>query len=549
MLQRKVIRPQTEPADWCCHMHYVRKKDGSVRIVSDQGKLNDAVERPVYPMTTAKMAVMQIPPGSRVFSTLDASSGYWQVPLAEESQPLTTFATPWGRFAYTRATMGLAPAGDVYNQKTDAILEACGGGFTKIVDDIVIFGKDRQECIENTCIVLQRCSEKGIKLGKKKAVLAQESVHFAGYVVDGYGLKPDPSRLAALRQFPTPKSRTDLRALFGLAEQLAEFAKSKSAALEPLRYLLSRGRPFIWTKDCDRAFEKVRTELTLDARLARYDPTKECSIRVDASKLNGFGYILLQHEPDGKKLVVEVGSRRVRDAETRYSIPELELCASVWAIKKAHLYLAGRRFELVVDHQSLVGVLAKDTSAVDTPRLQNLKSKLAGYQFSVTWTEGKSHRIADALSRAPVSDPNEEDEELSTTDGIVTAAAALVPDETFASFADRLVRAGKEDFVSQQIRAAVRSDRWIKATPMYDRRAEISLDDEDNMLVAGKYLIPLKMRLFVLGALHVGHLPADKMIETARQVCSWPGMTEDVRAYALRCAQCNQHAPAKPMAA
>ena len=145
-------------------MHYVLKKDGSVRIVSDQGRLNDALVRPVYPMTSAKNAVLKIPPGSKYFSTLDASSGYWQIPLDEDSQLLTTFATPWGRFAYTRGTMGLAPAGDEYNRKTDQILEACGDAYTKIVDDVCCYGSDYGQCILNTSLVLERSGERGIKL-------------------------------------------------------------------------------------------------------------------------------------------------------------------------------------------------------------------------------------------------------------------------------------------------------------------------------------------------------------------------------------------------
>ena len=130
-------------------MHFVIKKNGDVRIVSDQRHLNDALIRPVYPMTSAKTAVLKIPPGASFFSTLDASSGYWQVALDKESQLLTTFSTPWGRFAYTRGTMGLAPAGDEYNRKTDVIFEVCSD-FTKIVDDICCFGQSRAECVLST---------------------------------------------------------------------------------------------------------------------------------------------------------------------------------------------------------------------------------------------------------------------------------------------------------------------------------------------------------------------------------------------------------------
>ena len=150
--------------------------------------------------------------------------------------------TPWGRFCYTRGTMGLVSAGDAYNEKTDRALEGCSA-FSKIVDDVLVHGKDRVSCLQNTCAILEACIEGRIKLGKKKAVLAAPEVVYAGYKVDEHGLRPDPARVEAIRYFPRPVNKTDLRSFFGLAEQMASFSMSKAAHLAPLRYLLARGQP------------------------------------------------------------------------------------------------------------------------------------------------------------------------------------------------------------------------------------------------------------------------------------------------------------------
>ena len=160
--------PATEPTEWCSPLHYVLKKDGSIHVVNDLRQLNMATKRPAYPMTTAKAAVEGIPSSARFFSTLDASSGYWQIPLEEESQLLTTFITPWGRFCYTRATMGLVSAGDYYNEKTDQALADCRA-LAKIVDDVLVHGKTEAECMVNTAAVLETCLARRIKLGRKKA--------------------------------------------------------------------------------------------------------------------------------------------------------------------------------------------------------------------------------------------------------------------------------------------------------------------------------------------------------------------------------------------
>ena len=86
---------------------------------------------------------------------------------------------------------------------------------------------------------------------------------------------------------------------------------------------------------------------------------------------------------------------------------ELEMLAVVWATRKCKLYLAGmQHFDLVTDHKPLVPILNDYTlDMVETPRLQRLKEKLQLYSFTATWKKGKEHAIPDALSRAPVSDP------------------------------------------------------------------------------------------------------------------------------------------------
>ena len=124
-------------------MHYVRKKNGKIRIVNDSKKLNEWTRRPSYPMVTAKQAVEAVPPEARYFSTADASSGYWQIPLDKASQDLTTFMTPWGRYKYTRATMGLVSTGDEYNYRMDVALRPNLGTVSKIVDDVLIHGSGR----------------------------------------------------------------------------------------------------------------------------------------------------------------------------------------------------------------------------------------------------------------------------------------------------------------------------------------------------------------------------------------------------------------------
>ena len=99
-------------SEWCSPMSFVPKADGDVRKVADLVHLNKFVERPTHPFPTPKDIVAMVPGTWRYFAVFDAKNRYWQIPLNEQSKPLTTFITKWGRYRYLRAPMGLASSGD-----------------------------------------------------------------------------------------------------------------------------------------------------------------------------------------------------------------------------------------------------------------------------------------------------------------------------------------------------------------------------------------------------------------------------------------------------
>ena len=150
----------------------VEKADGSPRICVDLTRLNKFVKRPVYPPRSPKDAVACISGKARFFTTVDAVQGYHQVPLHEDSQHLTTFVTPWGRFKFLRGTMGLNATGDEYNRRSD---EAVGGflNTVKVVDDLLVYEETFEEHVERVRNMLQRCREHQITLSKARRNIAR----------------------------------------------------------------------------------------------------------------------------------------------------------------------------------------------------------------------------------------------------------------------------------------------------------------------------------------------------------------------------------------
>ena len=122
MEQSGIIERITEATDWCAPMVPVMKKTGAVRICTDFKRLNQSIKRERYMLPTLDDILHKLN-GSKVFSKLDAASGYHQIPLDDHSAKLTTFITPHGRFFYRRLPFGISSAPEIFQRVMESILE------------------------------------------------------------------------------------------------------------------------------------------------------------------------------------------------------------------------------------------------------------------------------------------------------------------------------------------------------------------------------------------------------------------------------------------
>ena len=149
-------------------------KPNKIRICIDPRDVNEAIRREHFPMATIEEVVASMPQ-AKVFSVLDATSGYWQVKLDEQSSKLCTFNTPFGRYRFMRLPFGIKSAPKVF-QNCMSELFADVDGVKVIVDDLLIWGKDDDEHDARLKQVLDRAREVNLKLtprnaesGKKKS--------------------------------------------------------------------------------------------------------------------------------------------------------------------------------------------------------------------------------------------------------------------------------------------------------------------------------------------------------------------------------------------
>lgn len=149
-----VISKVEEPTPWCAGMVVIPKKNGSVRICVDLKPLNESVLREVHPLPRVDDTLAQMS-GAKVFSKLDANSGFWQIPLAQQSRLLTTFVTPHGRFCFNKLPFGISSAPEHFQKRMSNILAGLEGVVCQ-VDDVLVFGENIKEHDSRLRAALQR---------------------------------------------------------------------------------------------------------------------------------------------------------------------------------------------------------------------------------------------------------------------------------------------------------------------------------------------------------------------------------------------------------
>ena len=249
-----VIVPVDEPTEFVNPIVIVEKPNTrKLRICLDPKNLNQHIRREHYPIPTLDDAIAKIG-NSKFYSKLDLTSGYWQVKLDYESSLLTTFNTPFGRYRFTRMPFGIKSAQEVFQKKFDEVCENLEGCF-KIVDDVIISGKSKQEHDQNLMAFLQHCREKNIRINREKCVFFTTQVSYFGHIFTSKGLKPDPTKLAAITQMEPPNYKAELATILEMVNYLSRFAPNLAAITAPMRDLMKKDSEFVWDAQQDCAFK------------------------------------------------------------------------------------------------------------------------------------------------------------------------------------------------------------------------------------------------------------------------------------------------------
>ena len=182
--------------------------------------------------------------GVKYFAVFDTSTGFFHVPLDQESKMLTAMLTPFGMHVYNVLAMELSNATNLFETCIREILEDLDG-VTNIADDVLVFGRTESE-FKNNVSFLDRCVE-DMHLNPDKIQINCKEVPFFGNTLSKDGLTPDMSKVKLIQEWPTPSNQKELQSFLGTVNYLSRFLLFLSDLRAPLQNLLKKDSEFVWT--------------------------------------------------------------------------------------------------------------------------------------------------------------------------------------------------------------------------------------------------------------------------------------------------------------
>ena len=198
------------------------------------------------------------------------------------------------------------------------------------LDDIIVCSKTVDEQLRCLDEVFKRLKAAGLKLKPQKCHLFVTRVEYLGHLIDGNGIHTDKQKVTTVQNWPQPRHRTNVRAFLGMTGYYHRFILHYAALSKPLVKLTSKNETFIWTEDCERAFNTLKEALTKSPVLAYPDFNLPFKLDTDASNV-GTGAVLSQLQ-EGVEKPIAFFSKMMNPAETNYCATRNELLAIIRAV-------------------------------------------------------------------------------------------------------------------------------------------------------------------------------------------------------------------------
>ena len=238
--------------------------------------------------------------GAKVFSTIDLRSGYHHIALGKDSRAKTAFVTPFGKYEFLMVPFGLAQAPAYFQLLMSKVLEGLSYAMTYL-DDIIIF-RNEEDHLRHLEEVFRRLRQAGLKMKHSKCDFFKSEIHHLGHLISAHGISPLPDKLETIKNMPMPKDAKEIKQFLGLTGYYRKFVPRFADISRPLTQLTKKEMKFVWTPECQKSFELLKSFLCGEPILKYADTSKPYTLYTDANKYGWAGVLTQSHTTviDGK---------------------------------------------------------------------------------------------------------------------------------------------------------------------------------------------------------------------------------------------------------
>jgi transposase InsO family protein len=532
LLELKFIRLSNSP--YASPVLFVKKHDGTWRMCIDYRALNKITIKNRYPLPHTDDLIDRLHSATHL-TKLDLRSGYHQVRMADDSISKTAFITRYGLYEFLVMPFGLCNAPSTFmklmNEVLRQLLDKCVIVF---IDDILVYSTSEEQHYKDVSAVFDILRENKLYIKLSKCDFFKSEVEFLGHVVGNGMIKMSSDKMNTIMKWPPLKTISDVRSFIGLCNYYRKFIKGFSQLAAPLTDLLKDGRDIIWSSTQQIAFDRLKMAVSSSPVLMLPDHTKPWILFTDASGY-GVGGALCQNHGAGPQPVVFI-SHKLSKSQMHWPIHDKEMYAVVYCFKSCRWYLQDRDVTVYTDHKSLEYF---QTQKLLSPRQLRWNEFMASYAWKIVYRPGKYNNVADALSRRPdLQNDNEQFHDVNHSNHFDIDAINIIYICGITS-----VNIGNE-FIDE-VKHAYNDDDICKT--LLERNGNHSYTVLNGMIYKGdRIYIPvfqgLKQKL--LYEYHDAQAASHRGIASTHDRLMrhyyWPNMYNDVEVYVQQCTVCQQ---------
>ena len=254
-----------------------RQSDGKVpqkRLVVNYKGLDKITEKFRYPLPLIPSLIDQLH-SAKIFTKIDLRSAYNLLRIREGDEWKTAFRTKYGLFEYLVMPFGLANAPAYFQCFVNEIFADMLDKFVIIyLDDFLIYSEDPVSHRAHVRAVLQRLRENRLFAKLEKCEFSVPTVKFLGLKVSANGITSDEDQVKSIVEWPAPRSKKDIQKYLGVANYLRKFVLDFAKITTPLTRLLKKNVSFLWTPECQTAFESLKKSIVSAPALSHANPEK-----------------------------------------------------------------------------------------------------------------------------------------------------------------------------------------------------------------------------------------------------------------------------------